>query len=234
MLVPPRVALVDLDLMSPRAGIRLGMPAPTEWGLADGGPVGPEVERLQAVHRSGLVVLPGPARLLPPGCCDRADVVHRLGAAVDELERRGCDTIVFDVAGDLSALTRWALQSAHDIFVVLTPTAGGVHDAYRSAEALGRLGLRHRLRYVINRSAGGAAALGEAMADLGGAVVAEIPDDPELERAEMDHRLVGLERTGPTAAALRALAATVDARFLPTGGHASGPATRRLLRGRAG
>ena len=76
--------------------------------------------------------------------------------------------------------------------------------------------------------------MGEAMADLGGAVVAEIPDDPELERAEMDHRLVGLERTGPTAAALRALAATVDARFLPTGGHASGPATRRLLRGRAG
>ncbi|MGD1054078.1 MAG: ParA family protein [Candidatus Dormibacteria bacterium] len=234
MLVPPRVALVDLDLMSPRAGLRLGVPAPTEWGLADGEPVGSEVERLQAVHRSGLVVLPGPARLLAPGCCDRADVVRRMGAAVDELERRGCDTIILDVAGDLSALTRWALLSAHDVFVVLTPTAGGVHDAYRSTEALRRLGLRRRLRYVVNRATGGAAALSEAMLDLGGALVAEIPDDPELARAEMDHRLVGLERSGPTAAALRTLAATVDARFLTSAGGAPAPAARRLLRRRAG
>jgi MinD-like ATPase involved in chromosome partitioning or flagellar assembly len=233
MLVPPRVALVDLDLTSPRAAIRLGVPAPTEWGLEEAGPVEPEVTRLLSVHRSGLLLLPGPARLLPAGCSDRAEVVHRLSAAVDDLERRGCDTIVLDVAGDLSALTQWALRSAHDIFVVVTPTAGGVHDAYRSTEALRRLGLRRQLRYVVNR-AGGASTLDEAMLDLGGAVVAEIPDDPDLERAEMDHRLIGLEGRGATAAALRALAATVDARFLASRNPALAPASRRLLRHRAG
>ena len=233
MLVPPRVALVDLDLTSPRAAIRLGVPAPTEWGLEEAGPVEPEVTRLLSVHRSGLLLLPGPARLLPAGCSDRADVVHRLSAAVDDLERRGCDTIVLDVAGDLSALTQWALQSAHDIFVVVTPTAGGVHDAYRSTEALRRLGLRRRLRYVVNR-AGGSPTLDEAMLDLGGAVVAEIPDDPDLERAETDHRLVGLEGRGATAATLRALAATVDARFLASRHSAPAPTSRRLLRHRAG
>jgi hypothetical protein len=72
------------------------------------------------------------------------------------------------------------------------------------------------------------------MLDLGGAVVAEIPDDPDLERAEMDHRLVGLEGRGATAAALRALAATVDARFLASRNPAPAPAFRRLLRHRAG
>jgi MinD-like ATPase involved in chromosome partitioning or flagellar assembly len=171
--------------------------------------------------------------LLPAGSCDRADVVNRLAAAVDDLERRGCDTIVLDVAGDLSALTRWALQCAHDIFVVVTPTAGGVHDAYRSTEALRRLGLRRQLRYVVNR-AGGALTLDEAMLDLGGAVVAHIPDDPDLERAEMDHRLLGRESRGATAAALRALAATVDARFLASAASAPAPVARRLLRHRAG
>jgi MinD-like ATPase involved in chromosome partitioning or flagellar assembly len=233
MLVPPRVALVDLDLMSPRAGIRLGMPAPTEWGLAEDGPVAPEVTRLLSVHRSGLLLLPGAARLLPAGCCDRAAIVHRLAAAVDDLERRGCDTIVLDVAGDLSALTRWALQSTHDIFVVLTPTAGGVHDAYRSTEALRRLGLRHRLRYVVNRGSS-IPALTEALLDLGGTVVAEVPDDPELGRAEMDHRLLGLEGSGPTATALRALAAIVDPRFATSGRVTPTPTARRLLRRRAG
>jgi MinD-like ATPase involved in chromosome partitioning or flagellar assembly len=233
MLVPPRVALVDLDLASPRAGLRLGVPAPTEWGLAEGGPVAPEVVRLLSIHRSGLLVLPGPARLLPAGCSDRTDMVHRLAAAVDELESRGCDTVVLDVAGDLSALTRWALQSAHDIFVVLTPTAGGVHDAYRSTEALRRLGLRHRLRYVVNRGSG-IPALAEALLDLGGTVVAEVPDDPELGRAEMDHRLLGLEGSGPTAAALRALAAIVDPRFSASGRVTPTSTARRLLRRRAG
>ena len=233
MLVPPRVALVDLDLTSPRAAIRLGVPAPTEWGLEEAGPVEPKVTSLLSVHRSGLLLLPGPARLLPAGCSDQSDVVHRLSAAVDDLERRGCDTIVLDIAGDLSALTQWALRSAHDIFVVVTPTAGGVHDAYRSTEALRRLGLRRQLRYVVNRACG-VPTLDEAMLDLGGAVVAEIPDDPDLERAEMDHRLVGLEGGGATAAALRALAATVDARFLASRNSAPAPASRRLLRHRAG
>jgi hypothetical protein len=70
--------------------------------------------------------------------------------------------------------------------------------------------------------------------DLGGTVVAEVPDDPELGRAEMDHRLLGLEGSGPTATALRALAAIVDPRFAASGRVTPTPTARRLLRRRAG
>ena len=229
----PRVALVDLDLTSPRAGLRLGVPAPTDWDLTEANLVGPAVGRLLAVHGSGLQVMPGPACLLPSGSTDRPDVVQRLAAAVAELEARGCDTIVLDVAGDLSALTRWALEGAQDIFVVLTPTAGGIQDAYRSTQALRQLGLRHRLRYVVNRHRA-EPLIAEAMGDLGGVVIAEIPDDPALELAEMEHRLVGLDPRGRTAAALRALAGTVDARVAALRRTQRPPLLPSILRRRGG
>ena len=233
MAGPPQVALVDLDVASPRAGIRLGVPCATDWDLDTAVRAQAAAERLLTVHRTGLRVLPGPARLLPAGSGDRRDLVDGIAAAVGEVESRGCGTVVLDVPGDLSAVTRWALESAHDIFVVLTATAGGVQDAYRSTEALRRLGLRQRLRYVVNRGRGGPA-LAEAMLDLGGVIVAEIPDDPELERAEMEHRLVGAEGSGATAAALRGLAATVDPQLLAPGRGAELLPARRLLRRRAG
>lgn len=229
----PRVALVDLDLTSPRAGLRLGVSAPTDWDLAETDIAGPAVGRLLAVHASGLQVLPGPASLLPSDATDRPDVVRRLAAAIAALEARGCDTVVLDVAGDLSALTRWALEDAQDIFVVLTPTAGGIQDAYRSTQALRRLGLRHRLRYVVNRHRG-EPLIAEAMGDLGGIVIAEVPYDPALELAEMEHRLVGLEARGRTAAALRALAASVDARVAARRPRPRPPLLAGILRRRAG
>ena len=230
---PPRVALVDLDLTSPRAGLRLGVPALTDWDLAEADLVGPAVGRLLAVHESGPQVMPGPACLLPSGSTDRPEVVRRLAAAVAELEARGCDTIVLDVAGDLSALTRWALEGAQDVFVVLTPTAGGIQDAYRSTQALRRLGLRHRLRYVVNRHRA-EPLIAEAMGDLGGVVIAAVPDDPALELAEMEHRLLGLEARGRTAAALRALAGTVDARVAARVRSQRPPLLPSILRRRAG
>ena len=229
----PRVALVDLDLTSPRAGLRLGVPAPTDWDLAEADLVGPAVGRLLAVHGSGLQVMAGPACLLPTGSTDRPEVVRRLAAAVAELEERGCDIIVLDVAGDLSALTRWALEGAQDIFVVVTPTAGGIQDAYRSTQALRRLGLRHRLRYVVNRHRA-EPLIAEAMDDLGGVVVAQVPDDPALVLAEMEHRLVGLEARGRTAAALRALAGTVDARVAARGRSQRPPHLPGIVRRRDG
>ena len=50
-----------------------------------------------------------------------------------------------------------------------------------------------------------------------------------IDRAEVKNAV-----DGPTAAALRTLAATVDARFLTSAGGAPAPAARRLLRRRAG
>jgi hypothetical protein len=70
------------------------------------------------------------------------------------------------------------------------------------------------------------------MADLGGAIAAEIPDDPDLERAETNHRLLGLESSGPTATALQDLASTVDSRFLSPPLTPRMPAARRILRRR--
>jgi MinD superfamily P-loop ATPase len=117
----------------------------------------------------------------------------------------GFDLVVLDVSPELSPVNTAAVCACDDVFVVVVPTAGGVQDAYRSTEALRRLGLRQQLRYVINRSTSGTD-LSEPMADLGGQVVADIPDDHAVVSAENAHRLVGLEETGPAAVALRRFA----------------------------
>ena len=251
----PGVALIDLDLASPRASLRLGAALLTDWAdamaeLAASG----AVDRLVRTHPGGLRVVPGPAavplaggdagwrgssagqgcgctpRTLPEraaGWALAADPPAHLGRLVTALERAGCETILLDTPAGLGPVTRWALEAAHDVVVVLTATAGGLQDAYRSTEALRRLGLGRKLRYAVNR--GGAHLFSEAMADLGGRVVAAIPEDPALERAEAEHRLVAVETAGATAAALRSLAATFDARLGIRPPAGSGP---RRLRGR--
>ncbi len=235
----PGVALLDLDLLSPRASIRLGVPLLTGWAEAVSElPMRGGLERLLSVLPSGLRVVPGPAPVplprwdggplpLSPAAAWDATVggalpdggwqpdrslLPRLSCLVTEMERQGCDTLILDVPAGLGPVTRWALDAAHDIVVVLTPTAGGVQDAYRSTEALRRLGLARKLRYAVNRSCGDHP-FAEAMGDLGGSIAAEVPEDPALERAEAEHRLVAAAGSGAAARALRALAATVDARL---------------------
>jgi MinD-like ATPase involved in chromosome partitioning or flagellar assembly len=122
-----------------------------------------------------------------------------------ELDMEGFDLVVLDVSPDLSPLTTAALFACDDVFVVVVPTAGGVQDAYRSTEALRRLGLRHQLRYIVNRSRPGTD-LTEPMADLGGQLIGDIPEDDSVVSAENAHRLVGLDESGPAAIALRRLA----------------------------
>jgi MinD-like ATPase involved in chromosome partitioning or flagellar assembly len=214
---PPRVALLDLDLLNARAGIRLGVPLPVGWNLLDADPADAALARHRVLHRSGIEVFPGPTRPVSRRRAGQTDGSVRVAALLAGLERRGCDVVVLDIPSGLGSVSRRALESADDIFVVLTPTAGGVHDAYRSTAALRELGLGNRLRYVVNRSRG-ERLLDEAMLDLGGHVVAQIPDDPALERAEGQHRLVGLNGSGRTAEALRALAAAVDPGMAASGG----------------
>ncbi len=253
----PGVALIDLDLASPRASLRLGAALLTDWADAVAAlPASGAVDRLVRTHPGGLRVVPGPAavplaggdagsrawgagqrcgctpRTLPghaAGWVLAADPPAHLGRLVAALEQEGCETILLDTPAGLGPVTRWALEAAHDVVVVLTATAGGLQDAYRSTEALRRLGLGRKLRYAVNR--GGAQLFSEAMADLGGTVVAAIPEDPALERAEAEHRLVAVETAGATAAALRSLAAAFDARLGIRPPAGSGP--RRLLGRRA-
>jgi MinD-like ATPase involved in chromosome partitioning or flagellar assembly len=223
--------LVDLDLLSPRASIRLGVPLRTDWAEALAAePRSGAAARLLAGHWTGLWVAPGPAAVLVD--VDRsADLVGGVAALVGGIERMGVGAVVLDIPAGLGPITRWALEAADDVVVVATPTAGGIQDAYRSTEALRRLGLGHKLRHVVNRGDGGDA-LAEAVSDLGATILAEIPDDPLLERAEAEHRLVGVEGMGTAGGALRALAAAIDAhRTLP---ELPGRESRGLLRCRAG
>jgi MinD-like ATPase involved in chromosome partitioning or flagellar assembly len=198
------VALLDLDLRSATVSVRLGIAQPT---LADYTARGAEPAHLDACmvrHPSGLHALLGPPKPVAsgPGAVEPA----RVAEIVHRLERDGAPFVVIDVGADLDAVTTWVLSAVHDVFVVITPTASGVQDAYRTTEALRRLGLGHKLRYVVNR-ARGSTDLGEVMGDLGGRIVGVIPYDTAVEDAENHHRIAALDTHGAAAAALHDLAA---------------------------
>ncbi|HEY2705255.1 MAG TPA: hypothetical protein VGL20_16355 [Candidatus Dormibacteraeota bacterium] len=217
---PLRIALLDLDLRSATVAVRLGIPQPTLWDYLLSGDQGPgALDRHMVTHGSGARALLGPPKPLSGGTAVEparvAEIVHRL-------ECDGTHFIVFDVGADLGAVTTWVLSAAHDIYVVLTPTASGVQDAYRSTEALRRLGLGAKLKYVVNRARPGVD-LDEVMGDLGGRIAASIPFDPRIEEAENGHRIASLGGGGPAAEALAGLAAQVYPAL-------AGPAARRRLR----
>jgi MinD-like ATPase involved in chromosome partitioning or flagellar assembly len=203
---PLRVALLDLDLRSATVAVRLGIPQPTLWDYLLAGDQGAgALDRYMVTHPSGLRALLGPPKPLAQAATVEparvAEIVHRL-------ECDGTHFLVVDVGADLGAVTTWVLSAVHDIYVVLTPTASGVQDAYRSTEALRRLGLGSKLRYVVNRARPGMD-LGEVMGDLGGRIAASVPFDPRIEEAENAHRIAALDGGGPAAGALARLAADV-------------------------
>jgi MinD-like ATPase involved in chromosome partitioning or flagellar assembly len=201
----PRVALVDLDLRSPSVAVRLGTPERTLLDYALAPPEDRSVIDFMVCHASGARVLLGPQRAVNPEWPVTPALLREI---LRELDLEGFDLVVLDVSPELSPLNTTALCSCDDVFVVVVPTAGGVQDAYRSTEALRRLGLRHQLRYIVNRSRP-ETDLSEPMADLGGQVIGDIPDDESVISAENAHRLVGLDGSAPAAIALRRLARRV-------------------------
>jgi len=126
-----------------------------------------------------------------------------------ELDIEGFDVVVMDVSPELCAVTRAALNSSDDVFVVVVPTASGVQDAYRTTEQLRHVGLRHQLRYVVNRARADVD-VGVTIADLAGQLVAEVPDDPALADAENSHRVVTMHGESEGARALQRLARRID------------------------
>jgi MinD-like ATPase involved in chromosome partitioning or flagellar assembly len=202
----PRVALVDLDLRSPTVGIRLGTPEKTLLDYALTPPEDRAVTDFMITHASGARVLLGAQRAVNP---EWPITPALLREVLRELDMDGFDLVVLDVSPELSPVNTAALCACDDVFVVVVPTAGGVQDAYRSTEALRRLGLRQQLRYIVNRSTTGTD-LTVPMADLGGQVIADIPDDGAVVSAENAHRLVGLDETGPASVALRRFARRIS------------------------
>ena len=201
----PKVALVDLDLRSPSVAVRLGSPTQTLLDFALASPDDRSVIDFMATHSSGARVLLGPQRAVNP---EWPITPALLREVLRELDMEGFDLVVLDVSPELSPLNTTAICACDDVFVVVVPTAGGVQDAYRSTEALRRLGLRHQLRYIVNRSRP-ETDLSEPMADLGGQLIGEIPDDESVVIAENTHQLVGLAELAPAAIALRRLARRV-------------------------
>ncbi|HEV7676971.1 MAG TPA: hypothetical protein VGQ42_00210 [Candidatus Dormibacteraeota bacterium] len=209
---PLHVTLLDLDLRSATVAVRLGIAHPTLGDYLGSGADPVRLESCMVRHPSGVRALLGPPKPLAGGAgalepARVAEIVHRL-------ERDGAQFVVVDVSADLGAVTTWVLSAMHDIFVVITPTASGVQDAYRTTEALRRLGLGHKLRYVVNR-ARSAPDLGEVMGDLGGRVAAVVPYDPAIEEAENHHNIAALAGTGPAARALHDLAALLYPSLAP-------------------
>jgi MinD-like ATPase involved in chromosome partitioning or flagellar assembly len=201
----PKVALVDLDLRSPSVAVRLGAPERTLLDYALAAPEDRSVIDFMVSHASGAHVLLGPQRAVNP---EWPITQALLREVLRELDMEGFDLVVLDVCPELNPLTTTAICACDDVFIVVVPTAGGVQDAYRSTEALRRLGLRHQLRYIVNRSRPGTD-LTEPMADLGGQLIGDIPDDEAVVTAENTHRLIGLDESAPAAIALRRLARRV-------------------------
>jgi hypothetical protein len=183
-----RVVLLDLARRNPAVGLRLGLPPPA--GAADG----------LIAHPTGLLV--GVAPSSSPGAAAPAFPA----ALVDDAS---ADVVVVDFDCDLGDHCRDVLARCDQLLVTLTPTAGGVLDAYRSTALLRRLGLRERIGHVVNRWRPGLD-LREVMADLGGEIMAEIPDDQAFVDGENQHRVAGLDGGGEVAAALERLATCIE------------------------
>ncbi|HEY8755802.1 MAG TPA: hypothetical protein VIN65_05565 [Candidatus Dormibacteraeota bacterium] len=208
-----RVALLDLAERNPGVGLRLGIPPP----LPRDAP--PAVSGCLVTHGPGLLVA------LPPVSASQADAPGS-GAAealIRAAEERGADVVVVDVDCDLGPRCRLVLERCDQVIVTLTPTAGGVLDAYRSTAVLRGMGLRDRIAYVVNRWRPGID-LSETMADLGGALSAEIPDDHAVVDAENRHRLAGIDGGDALSEALARLVAVVER---GAGRACRSPATQR-------
>ncbi|WP_337310150.1 hypothetical protein [Candidatus Aeolococcus gillhamiae] len=188
-----RVVLLDLARRSPAVGLRLGMPPPS---------IHPE--RLVA-HSSGLLVgLAAPTS--SPADPESAALPRAL---IDGPDCAAADIVIVDFDCDIGPLCTALLRRCDQVLVTLTPTARGMVDAYRSTAVLRRLGMREQIGYVGNRWRAGFD-LNEVMADLGGVIAVEIPEDAVVTDAENRHRITALDGGGAVATAVDRLATCIE------------------------
>jgi pilus assembly protein CpaE len=206
---PLRVALLDLDLGSANVSMKLGLTHPTLWDLVlDPDPDSERIEECLVHHdESGLRVLLGPPRAIAAGET-RALAMQRVAQVLNHLEEGGYHFVFLDLSSDIDGLTTYALEAAHQVYYVMTPTASGVQDTYRGVETLRRLGHRRKLRFVLNQQKAGFNPE-EMLADLAGTLSASIPRDDAFIRAEDDHEPVSLRGSGSGARAIGALAESI-------------------------
>ncbi|HVA22508.1 MAG TPA: hypothetical protein VNN74_10510 [Candidatus Micrarchaeia archaeon] len=205
--VPPRVAVVDLDLDAGGVGERLGLSGPSLADLLAPGPVGPQRMRRTLVrHReSGLMaLLAPPAPMAVSGDLLGARAVDLLRA----LDGTGLDAVVVDLGPGLTPLTRPVLAAAHDIVVVLTPSTSLPRDASRAQDALASLPVRGRVHLVCNRVASGWRT-DAAVRAVSASLTASIASDPRFDGAERSHVPTSVSAHGPAPDGLAQLAAAL-------------------------
>jgi len=209
--MPLRVILVDFDLSNANVSARLGLAQPTmldyvaELGTGDGDP--DPSDYIVRHKASGLDVLLGSPKCLAG---DRSQLVGIPQAAhiLSRLKKDGYHFVVVDLGTSVGDLETYLLEAATEIYCVATPTAGAVQSLYRGVEALRRLGLGTKLRYVGNKMREGYN-LDEPMGDLGGTLVARVPYDQAFDTAENRHQPMALSSEGPTQLAIARLAAAI-------------------------
>jgi MinD-like ATPase involved in chromosome partitioning or flagellar assembly len=219
---PLRVVLADFDLASANVSSRLGLAQPTLIDFLSESEAEPgHIPGLLVTHpTSDLQVLLGPPKSVAAGGAIGIPEIRRI---LDQIESVAPHFLLIDIGSELTDVTGYLMQSATTIYYVMAPTAGAVQDTYRGVEALRRLGLGAKLRYVVNRTRG-RWDWSEPMSDLQGTVYGEIPFDPRFEDAENNHRPLALDNTGPTRDALFELANHIYP------GVAIGPRRRRRSR----
>ena len=204
-----RVALLDFDLGSANVSVRLGLAQPTILDYLTALGVEPPrvVDYLLRHDPSGLSVLLGPPKCLT-GTGPLTFGVSQAAEILASLKAEGYQYIFVDVGPTLTDLVTFVLQTADHIYYIVTPTAGSIQDLYRGVEAIRRVGLGPKLRYVVNKVRR-PIDFSEPMGDLGGCIEAEIPYDQDFETAENRHQPCGLSTSGETQRALLELAATI-------------------------
>jgi MinD-like ATPase involved in chromosome partitioning or flagellar assembly len=214
-----KVALLDFDLGSANVSVRLGLAQPTVLDYLTALGVEPPrvVDYLIRHDASGLSVLLGPPKCLT-GTGPLAFGVSQAAEILASLKAEGYQYIFVDVGPTLTDLVTFVLEAADHIYYIVTPTAGSIQDLYRGVEALRRVGLGPKLRYVVNKVRR-PMDFSEPMGDLDGCIEAEIPYDQAFETAENRHQPCGLSSSGETQRALLELAATIyPALTLPEAG----------------
>ncbi len=206
---PLKVLLADFDLASANVSIRTGLVQPTILDyLADAaGGAASVTDYLLRHEPSGLHLLLGSPKCLT---ATRSPALEpaRVEQILTSLKTAGYHFIFIDIGPLHGDVERSLLETADRVYCVVTPAAAAIQDLYRGVEALRRLGLGPRLRFVANMIRE-RRDLSEPMGDLGGTLEALIPYDAAFEQAENRHRPFAIEGKGETQQALCQLAASV-------------------------
>ena len=152
-----RVLLVDCDTVTGHVAQSLGMESPRTlaraWRDAQQSGKAEAIDRIAAVHSSGMSVLALASSPLHTEILEPARVVNLIKAARDSY-----DWVILDMHPDYGPLNQSLFKQADKILVPVTPDVPCIRAAVQFREVAVELNIRDRLTVVINRSNSGVGA----------------------------------------------------------------------------